>query len=75
MVTVLDEDLRAGEASVNSCHVQGALPFFTLETEKNKCFTCLADKSLFIPHILKQNVRVKVVVGMALVSLREGVQI
>lgn len=30
-VTVLDENLRACEASVNGCHVQGALPFFALE--------------------------------------------
>lgn len=29
-VTVLDENLRACEASVNGCHVQGALPFFAL---------------------------------------------
>lgn len=28
--TVLDEDLRACEASMNGCHVQGALPFFAL---------------------------------------------
>ena len=74
MVTVLDEDLRAGEASVYSCHVQGALPFFTLEMEKTRC-TCLADKSLFVNLHIKQNVRVKMVVGMALVSLREGVRI
>ena len=30
IVTILDEDLRACEASVNGCHVQGALPFFAL---------------------------------------------
>lgn len=29
-LTVLDEDLRACEASMNGCHVQGALPFFAL---------------------------------------------
>ena len=34
MVTILDEDLRACEASVNGCHVQRALAFFTLQTEK-----------------------------------------
>lgn len=30
IVTILDEDLRACEASMNGCHVQGALPFFAL---------------------------------------------
>lgn len=36
MVTILDEDLRACEASVNGCHVQGALPFFALYRVKEK---------------------------------------
>lgn len=35
LVTILDEDLRACEASVNRCHVQGALPFFTLRSITN----------------------------------------
>lgn len=35
LVTILDEDLRACEASVNGCHVQGALPFFTLRSVRN----------------------------------------
>lgn len=36
MVTVLDEDLRACEASMNGCHVQGALPCITLEKGEEK---------------------------------------
>lgn len=35
-VTVLDENLRACEASVNGCHVQGALPFFALENSREQ---------------------------------------
>lgn len=49
MVTVLDEDLRAGEASVNSCHVQGALPFFTLETEKINVLLVLQTNHCLFP--------------------------
>ncbi len=39
IVTILDEDLRACEASMNGCHVQGALPFFALWRVKNKTKT------------------------------------
>lgn len=36
IITILDEDLRACEASMNGCHVQGALPFFALWRVKKK---------------------------------------
>lgn len=35
--TILNEDLRACEASVNGGHVQGALPFFALWAEAEVC--------------------------------------